>query len=108
MSLMNLGITLPRRVAVSMTLVLLVLVAMLKGFAQPTGGGGWEWLLDLAAATGGGFLIRYGFRQLRKKNLRITWPASHHPQLHAATARHAACWRAASRSSSVPLPREPA
>jgi len=76
MALMNLGITLPRRVAVSVTLVLFVLVAMLKGFAQPSGGGGWEWLLDLAAVTGAGFLIRYGFRQLRKKNLIENIPSS--------------------------------
>ena len=70
------GITLPRRFAVSGTLVVLVLVAILKGFAHPASRSGWEWLLDLAAAAGGGFLIRYGFRLLRKKNLIENIPSS--------------------------------
>ena len=74
---MNWGITLPRRVAVTGTLAMFVLAAMLKGFAHQSGGGaGWEWLLDLGAAAGGGFLIRYGFRQLRKKNLIENIPSS--------------------------------
>jgi E3 ubiquitin ligase len=76
MALTTWGITLPRRVAVSGTLVFFVLVAMLKGSGHPGGRGGWEWLLDLAAAVAGGFLIRYGFRQLRKKNLIENIPSS--------------------------------
>ena len=70
------GITLPRRFAVWGTLVVFVLVAILKGFAHPGSRAGWEWVLDLAAATAGGFLIRYGFRQLRKKNLIENIPSS--------------------------------
>jgi E3 ubiquitin ligase len=76
MALTNWGLTLPRRFAVSGTLILFVLVAILKGFAHPASRAGWEWLLDLAAATAGGFLIRYGFRQLRKKNLIENIPSS--------------------------------
>ncbi|MCI0656156.1 MAG: hypothetical protein L0170_03695 [Acidobacteria bacterium] len=76
MALMNWGLTLPRRVAVSGTLAFFLLAAILKGLAHPSGRSGWEWLLDLAAAAGGGFLIRYGFRQLRKKNLIENIPSS--------------------------------
>lgn len=76
MALTTWGITLPRRFAVWGTLIMLVLVAILKGLAQPARRSGWEWLLDLAAAAGGGCLIRYGFRQLRKKNLIENIPSS--------------------------------
>ncbi len=44
-------------------------------FSSRTGGGTW-WVLDLAAALGGGFLVRKGFRQLRKKNMIENVPTS--------------------------------
>jgi hypothetical protein len=44
-------------------------------FSSRPGGGTW-WILDLAAAAGSGFLVRYGFRQLREKNMIENVPSS--------------------------------
>ena len=54
-----------------------VFAAMLSRGKLPfAAGGSLEWVLDLAAATACGFLIRYGFRQLRKKNMVENVPSS--------------------------------
>jgi E3 ubiquitin ligase len=44
--------------------------------AFPSGGGDVLWLLDLAAAVVAGFGVRYGFRQLREKNMVENVPSS--------------------------------
>ena len=54
----------------------IIAVMMLKGRSPSFPGGSLEWLLDLAAALACGFLIRYGFRQLRKKNMIENVPSS--------------------------------
>ncbi len=53
-----------------------VFVVMLSRGSLPAAGGSLEWALDLAAAVAFGFLIRYGFRQLRKKNMVENVPSS--------------------------------
>ena len=54
-----------------------VFAAMLSRGRLPfAAGGSLEWVLDLAAAAACGFLIRYGFRQLRKKNMVENVPSS--------------------------------
>ena len=47
-----------------------------RGMFGSRSGGGLEWVLDLGVAAAGGFLIRYGFRQLREKNMIENVPAS--------------------------------
>lgn len=49
---------------------------MMTSFLSSRPGGGTWWLLDLAAASGAGFLVRSGFRQLRKKNMIENIPSS--------------------------------
>ena len=48
-----------------------------RGILGSGPGGGLEWILDLAAASAGGFLIRYGFRKLRERSMIENVPASH-------------------------------
>jgi len=76
MALTTWRITLPRRWMLSAVLAAAFMLTLLKGSFPSVAGGGWEWLLDLAAAVAGGFLIRYGFLQLRKKNLIENVPSS--------------------------------
>jgi len=64
-----------RRVA---SIIAAVAFAVVTGshFFSPRPGSGASWILDLAAAVGAGFLVRYGFRQLRKKNMIENVPSS--------------------------------
>lgn len=49
---------------------------LMSGFFSARPGGGAWWVLDLTTAVGAGFLVRSGFRQLRKKNMIENVPAS--------------------------------
>jgi hypothetical protein len=51
-------------------------VTLSKGMFASAAGRDLEWILDVAAVTAGGFLIRYGFRLLRKKNMIENVPSS--------------------------------
>ncbi|HEU5179659.1 MAG TPA: GIDE domain-containing protein [Candidatus Polarisedimenticolia bacterium] len=60
------------RIALFATVAFTVMTSF---FSSRTGAGTW-WILDLAAAVGGGFMVRSGFRQLRKKNMIENVPTS--------------------------------
>ena len=49
---------------------------LMTGFFSSRPGGGPWWILDLATLLGAGFLVRSGFRQLRKKNMIENVPSS--------------------------------
>jgi len=70
------GWALQRRWIVPAAMMGVFVAVMTKGRLLLTTGGSLEWVLDLAIAAGCGFLIRYGFRQLRKKNMVENVPSS--------------------------------
>jgi len=70
------GWALQRRWIVPAALAGVFAALLSKGKLPLAAGGSLEWVLDLAVAVACGFLIRYGFRQLRKKNMVENVPSS--------------------------------
>ncbi len=72
----NIGITFQGRRIGPIIVIAVLAVTLSKGMIGSAAGRDLEWILDLAAATGAGFLVRHGFRLLRKKNMIENVPSS--------------------------------